>query len=163
MSGFFSFYGESRNLESEEQGCLPAMTYKERVAGFGLCFGLSLVIDLLSFGSAIGLVTGSPTRFALSFTLSNILMIAATGFLVGFKRQWKSICDKKRVMASSLFIGAMLMTLVSALILRYQLLTLIFIVVEVCAFVWYIASYVPWGRQCLSSACRSCFSKCMDV
>ena len=65
---------------------MPAFTMKERIAGFLVCFGLSIVIDILSWGSLIGLVTGSPTRFALSYTLGNILAIVGTGFLVGFSR-----------------------------------------------------------------------------
>lgn len=84
MARFFSFDSE---VQEDEPGCLPEMTFKERLLACGTCFGLTIMIDLLSFGSMVGLVTGNPTRFALTYTFGNILSILGSGFLLGFKRQ----------------------------------------------------------------------------
>jgi hypothetical protein len=65
MARFFSFDVEGAD---EEKGCLPEMSFKERLMACGTCFGLSIIIDLLSWGSLIGLLTGNPTRFALTYT-----------------------------------------------------------------------------------------------
>lgn len=54
--------------------------------GFGTCLGLAIFIDVLSWGSMVGLLTGNPTRFAMTYTLGNILSLIGTGFLIGFKR-----------------------------------------------------------------------------
>jgi len=163
MAGFFNFEQEPRSLVSEEQGCLPALSYKERVTGFVVCFGLGILVDLLSWGSLVGLLTGDPTRFALSYSLGNALSIAGTGFLIGFERQWKSVFDKKRRISSVVFLGALVMTLVSALVFKIAILTLCFILVQICAFVWYVASYFPWGREIIAGCGKKCFGKCLDV
>jgi hypothetical protein len=123
------------------------MSLKERALACGTCFGLSIAIDLLSWGSMIGLVTGNPTRFALSYTFSQILSIMGTGFLLGFRRQFSSIFDKKRWITSTIWFLAMIGTLFSALVLKAPALVLSCIIVQVCAFTWYIASYLPFGRD----------------
>lgn len=160
MAGFFNFDSPARSLslskDDEDGGCLPELSFKERVTAFAVCFGLGMIIDMLSLGSAFGLITGNNTRFALTYTLGNILSLAGTTFLFGFKRQLKSVFDKKRRIASSIFLASMVMTLVSALVLHKPFLTLIFVVVQFCAFVWYIASYVPWGRDCLTGCIKKC-------
>jgi hypothetical protein len=48
------------------------------------------------------------------------------------------------------------MTLVSALVLRNALMTLIFIIIQSCSYVWYMASYIPWGRDCLAGCLKKC-------
>lgn len=159
MSGFFKFDQESR--EPEEPGCLPAMSFKERFFAFCFCMGLSFLIDMLSWGSIVGVIAGKPARFALTYTFGKILAFAGSGFLIGFERQAKSMFDVKRRWTSVIFLTAMIMVLVSALVLKNALLTLVFIVIEVSAFIWYVASYVPWGRNCLVGCFKSCFRYCL--
>jgi hypothetical protein len=69
------------------------MTFKERLLACGVCFGLGILIDVLSWGSMVGIVTGNPQRFALTYTFGQILSIIGTGFLLGFSRQMRSIFD----------------------------------------------------------------------
>lgn len=159
MAGFFSF-DSVRQLttpkEEDETGCIPELSMKERVTAFTVCFCLGILVYMLSLGSVFGLLVGSTTKFALMYTAGNILTLAGTTFLVGFKRQFKSVFDQKRRVASVVFLGSLVMTLVSAIVLQKGLLTLLFIIVQVCAFMWYIASYVPWGRDCL----QGCVTRC---
>lgn len=160
MSGFFKFDQDS-SRDTEEQGCLPAMSFKERVLAFCFCMGLSFLIDMLSWGSIVGILTGRPARFALTYTFGKILAFAGSGFLIGFERQAKSMFDSKRRWTSVIFLTAMVMVLVSALVFQNALMTLVFIVIEVSAFVWYVASYVPWGRNCLVGCIKSVFRCCL--
>lgn len=163
MSGFFTFDQESRESNIEDEGCIPALSFKERIMGFLTCFGLAIFIDIVSMGSMFGLITGNPTRFAMSYTMGNILSIAGTGFLVGFKSQLKSAFDKKRRITSIVFFGSMIMTLISVLFFKSAMMTLIFIFIQVCAYIWYMASFFPWGREillkCLSKCCSKCFKE----
>jgi hypothetical protein len=163
MSNFFTFDQESRNVfqGEEEDSCLPALSFKERVYAFAVCFGLSVFIDFVSFGSMLGLITGNPVRYAMSFTLSNVLAIVGTGFLLGFKRQAKSAFDEKRRITAIVFLLAMVMTIVSVFVFQKPLLVLIFVVIQVCAYVWYMASYFPWGRDILKKCCKMCCRKCV--
>jgi hypothetical protein len=157
MASYFSF-DSSTPREDDSIGCLPQLSMKERTYAFFICFGLGILIELVSLFSIASLVI-HPSHFAVTYTLGNILLLLATGFLVGFTRQLKSVFDKKRWIASTVFLSSMLMTLISALVLRKSLLSLIFIIVQGCALAWYVASYIPWGQTCLKSIVnRLCLS-----
>jgi hypothetical protein len=54
-----------------------------------------------------------------------------------------------------IFFGSMIMILISVYLLKSKLLVLIFLIVEVCAYVWYTASYIPFAQSCL----KNCLSK----
>jgi len=61
---------------------------------------------------------GNFTAFAVLYTFGNILSLASTGFLVGPLRQLKSMFDPTRVITTIVFLAAMIMTLLSALLVR---------------------------------------------
>lgn len=39
----------------------------------------------MSFASIMGIVTGTPYKFGICFTIGNVITIMATCFLIGFK------------------------------------------------------------------------------
>jgi hypothetical protein len=55
------------------------------------------------------------------------------------------MADKERRITTIVFFGAMIMILISVYVLKSKLLVLIFLIVEVCAYVWYTASYIPFA------------------
>jgi len=75
--------------------------------------------------------------------------------LVGFKKQWQNMIDKSRLFTSIVFLAALIMTLVSALIIESGWLVLLFLIIQVCAYIWYAASYIPFARDCM----KGCFSR----
>lgn len=160
MSGFFSFEQDSTKLSNEEEeSCLPSLTYRERLIAFAVTFGLGLLIDLISIGSIFGLFLGNPVRYAMSLTLGNVLSIAASGFLLGFKRQAKGAFEPKRRVSAIIFIVSMVMTLVSVFYIKYPLVILIFVISQIVSYIWYITSYIPWGRKILLGCLSCCFKK----
>jgi len=58
--------------------------------------------------------------------------------------------DKSRRICTFLFIGSLVMTLVSVYIFQSALLTILFVIIQFCAYVWYILSYIPYGRDIAS-------------
>ena len=139
MSGFFSFDQDSRSInEDSDESCLPALSFKERLIAFCVCFGLSITIEVVSMGSILGIITGNPTRYALSMTLGNILSIRLT---------------------TVIFFSSMVLTLFSVY-LGIAILTLLLIFVQFGSYIWYMASYFPWGRSILLRVCKSCFGRC---
>jgi len=134
--------------ESDEDAdlckCLN-LTYTQRVWGFGICFTLGMIISFMS-----SFLVLNPAKFALPYSVGNVLSIASTGFLVGPKRQCKYACAKTRIVAFLLFIGAIICTLISALVLKKALLAFLFVIVQFFAGLWYTASYVPYGREMLT-------------
>lgn len=60
-----------------------------------------------------------------------------------------------RWIAVLIYLGAMIMTLISAFRIKIGLITIFFILVQFGAMVWYALSYIPFGRQMLSKCIGS--------
>ena len=65
----------------------------------------------------------------------------STGFLIGFKRQAKAAFAAKRVVATIVFIAAMIGTLLAVFLLKtgVTIVAILCIIVQFCALVWYTA------------------------
>mmetsp|Transcript_85386 Transcript_85386/g.227676 ORF Transcript_85386/g.227676 Transcript_85386/m.227676 type:complete len:96 (+) Transcript_85386:456-743(+) len=68
-----------------------------------------------------------PHKFALSYSIGNLLMMSSTLFLVGPKRQFQNMFSGERAMASGAYFGSMIGTIYAALGLRIYILVLLFI------------------------------------
>lgn len=133
-----------------------------------LFLNIGFVLEVLSFGAILSVATGNPAKFAIIYSLGNILTLAAyrsrwcrTGFLIGFKRQIKNMVDMDRRIASFIFIGALVGTLIFALVFPSKILVILFLVIQIPAYIWYCASYIPFARSCIRSCLRKCFKKSM--
>jgi hypothetical protein len=152
--------GTDGGLFNEAEGC-PGLTKKQRFMGFGACFGLGMLISFLSTMNI-----AKPTSFALLYTLGNIVSFLSTGFLVGPRKQCQYVCEKKRMVASIVFLGSMVMTLGVAIGWKAEgqgglkiFVCICLIVVQFCALVWYTASYIPFARQMIASVCKGVCGK----
>ena len=182
---FFNNENARSDQTEESESCFPSLTYKERLIGFFVCFALGIlslillkshylkgiVIEFISFGSFILVAAGKPAKFAICYSFGNVLtlfgffvffmrftnflFINRTGFLVGFSKQFQNMIDKTRLFSSLVFLGALIMTLVSALWIESGWLVLIFLIIQFLAYVWYVASYIPFARDLL----KGCFSR----
>ncbi|KRX07341.1 hypothetical protein PPERSA_06956 [Pseudocohnilembus persalinus] len=148
---------EQTTVLNSNQSFFPSMTYKERLIGFLICVGLGWFIELMSFGAVFALMTGKPEKFAISYTLGNILSLFGTGFLIGFEKQIKNMKNKERLITSIIFFTSMVMTLLSALVFKIPILVLVFIIIQFCSYVWYVASYIPFARGCIKSSLKKVF------
>lgn len=73
---------------------------------------------------------------------------------MGFKRQLNNMVDKTRLFTSLIFLGALIMTLISALWIKSGWMVLFFLIIQVCAYIWYVASYIPFARDCLKGCLK---------
>jgi hypothetical protein len=135
----------------------PSLSIKQRMIAFGICLGLGLLFCFLSLLFLPSIVT-RPSAFAIPYTCGNILAISATGFLVGPLKQLKMMWKPSRIIASLLFIGAMVMTLVSAFVLGIEILVLLSVLVQFFALIWYCLSYIPYARSCVKTLFSSAVS-----
>ena len=53
-----------------------------------------------------------------------------------------------------LFVGALIGTVVSAVVFESRLLVLVFLMVQIPAYIWYVASYIPFARDCIKNCLR---------
>ncbi|CAB4486785.1 unnamed protein product [Rhizophagus irregularis] len=134
------------------------LTRTQRLYGFGiwypaLAFVLGFVISILA---TILLFTGPLSGFAVLYTIGNIISLLSTGFLVGFKKQIKTMFAPVRWFASVVFLGALVLTLVVAFVLQNGVLCIILCIIQWMALFWYCASYIPYGRAIIKKVLGSC-------
>lgn len=123
------------------------LSYTQRVIGFAVCAGLGL-----AFGALGVSVIMFPFTFCLLYSLCILCFLLSTFFLAGPLEQLKSMLQPHRIVSSLVFVGALIGTIVVAITVGSTLLVMIGIVVQTAALVWYVASYVPFARDAISSA-----------
>ncbi|EFA84058.1 hypothetical protein PPL_03131 [Heterostelium album PN500] len=130
-----------------------SLSWTQRLIGFGISAGLGLFFSFLAF-----LFLASPTSFAFLYTVGNICMLLATGFIVGPVKQFKNMMQPTRAICAIVFVLSMILTLV-AVFSGWSFILIIFLIIfQVCALLYYIFSYIPYGRECLRGICGSVVS-----
>jgi hypothetical protein len=61
--------------QDKNDSCFPSLSFKERLIGFGICFGLGFLIQFMSMGSLVGLFMGKTSKFAFLYTAGNIISL----------------------------------------------------------------------------------------
>ena len=129
--------------------CCPSLTYRQRLLGFVVCFVFGGLLSLSALNSLPSLLLGNPAPFAFKYTLGNLLSLSSSAFLVGPEKQCRDMLTPERRLASLTYLLTLVGTLVCVFVLRIQLLSFCFIIVQFCALTWYMLSYVPYGQVCL--------------
>ena len=130
----------------------------QRLYGFAICVSAGLFCSFLS-----SLMWMKPSKFAILYTMGNVLSLGSTGFLVGFMNQLKNMFKGTRLVATCVYLGAMIMTLVAACYWKSFGLTVFFLIIQSLALTWYCLSYIPGGRAAATSCFKSCFGSMDDV
>jgi len=130
----------------------------QRLYGFAICVSAGLVCTFLS-----SLLWLRPTKFAILYTVGNLLALGSTGFLTGFTAQLTGMFKGTRIIASCVYLGSLVMTLVSAVYLKSFGLTIAFLILQSCALAWYCLSYIPGGRAVVSAMGKRCFGGAEDA
>lgn len=148
---------------SKSDSFFPALSLQQRLYGFALCFVAGTVLSLTSMTSFAALLTGNPAPFALKYSAGNILSMLSTGFIVGFRTQFGSMAQQHRACAAATYVLAVLVTFVVTLVLQPPaVIILVCVAVQFCAMIYYVASYIPFGRDILKNCCKSTVRLCTD-
>ncbi|XP_022973824.1 vesicle transport protein SFT2B isoform X2 [Cucurbita maxima] len=102
------------------------------------------------------LVFFNPIKFGIAFTLGNMLSLGSTAFLVGPKRQVTMMLDPVRIYATAIYLASMIFALFCALYVHNKLLTLLALILEFGALIWYSLSYIPFARTMVSRVMVAC-------
>ena len=136
----------------------PSLTVKQRIYGFLGCFIFGMILSFLSIGGIFGALM-NPIRFAIIYSLGNLCSLGSTMFLIGPMRQLKRMFKKTRYVASILFLGSLIATLVFAIGFyekkkKWHKLVLIGLMIcQFCALFWYTLSWIPFGRKIFTKIC----------
>eukprot|EP01071_Lankesteria_metandrocarpae_P001229 Lankesteria_metandrocarpae@DN1395_c0_g1_i1.p1 len=93
------------------ESCCPSLTWTERILGFSVCFAAGVIVSLASLTSLTEAFLGMPTKFAIGYTLGNLLSLCSTVFLVGPVKQFQNMTDHNRRVASGIYFVCLLLTL----------------------------------------------------
>ncbi|KAL7003593.1 hypothetical protein U1Q18_004745 [Sarracenia purpurea var. burkii] len=160
------------NLLDEPEG-LCSFSPLQRIYGFAACLVAGLVLMLLfhayrlfwknalavyvklphvttSYNSQSLIVFAKPIKFAVLFTFGNMLAVGSTAFLIGPGQQIRMMLDPVRIYATAIYIGCVVLALICALWIHSKVLTILAIVSEICALIWYSLSYIPFARRVVS-------------
>ncbi|XP_068666980.1 uncharacterized protein [Aristolochia californica] len=155
VGSFQSFLGGDEeggqdDFVEQSNGCC-SLSPSERLYGFGGCLLAGLVCMILSL-----IAFARPIKFALLFTFGNILAVGSTGFLIGPLQQLKMMFDPVRVVATAIYIICVVFALICALLIHSKILTILAVIIEICALIWYSLSYIPFARRMVSQLFISC-------
>lgn len=78
------------------------------------------------------------------------MIFGSTAFLIGPMQQIHMMFDPVRVYATAIYIGCVVMSLICALWIHSKILTILAIICEICALIWYSLSYIPFARRMVS-------------
>ncbi|GMH19691.1 hypothetical protein Nepgr_021532 [Nepenthes gracilis] len=138
------FSGDEERGESfldEDINGICTLSPLQRIYGFAGSLLAGLACMILSL-----VVFASPIKFALLFTLGNVLAVGSTAFLIGPAQQLQKFFDPVRLYATVVYLGCVVL----APYIQGKILTILAIICEVCALIWYSLSYIPLARRVVS-------------
>ncbi|KAF9175741.1 protein transport protein sft2 [Mortierella sp. AD011] len=143
VSGYVpvSLGGSSQPQEEDWLG----LSWFQRMAGFAICVAGGLACFMIAFFVGLPLLLLKPSKFATSFTLGSILLMASFALLKGPAAHLKALVSKERLPFTGAYIGSMVFVLYSSLIANSYILTIIGTVIEILALVYYFTSYSPFS------------------
>lgn len=123
----------------------PSLSPTQRIYGFAASLIAGFLFMFLSL-----IVFVRPIKFALLFTFGNVLSVGSTAFLIGPAEQLRKMFDPVRVYATAVYLGFVILALVCAILIHSKILTLLAMICEICALIWYSLSYIPFARRLVS-------------
>lgn len=136
------------------------LSYKNRLYGFGICLAVSILFFFLSVLFIYILLFAA---FGVFYTIGNLCLLGSSFFLIGPTRQLKMMFKPIRLIATIIYLGALGMTLFVAIYTKSALLVLICVIIQICAIVWYVASYLPFAQTMLKKCCGACADSITSV
>uniref|UniRef100_A0A060SZB7 Protein transport protein SFT2 n=1 Tax=Blastobotrys adeninivorans TaxID=409370 RepID=A0A060SZB7_BLAAD len=125
----------------------------DRLLVFGICLAGAVACFTLCF-VILPVLALKPRKFALLWTLGSLLFVISFGVLQGPMSYLQHIFSGARLPFTVGYFGSIFMTLYFSVGLRSTLLTIISVVIQIVAALWYTVSYFPMGTQSLRFASR---------
>jgi len=128
-------------MDEDDGGCFE-LTTTQKIIAFAVCAFFAL------FSGVFAVISISLLRirkFSLLFCIMNIMIFSSIGFLVGFKKQIKSLFQKKRALASVAMIAGIVITMIFSFKWRSLIGVIVGFLIEFVSFLYYALSYIPYG------------------
>ncbi|CAJ1340659.1 unnamed protein product [Effrenium voratum] len=126
-----------------------------KLAQFAGIFLAGVFLISVSF-SFLPVMVIAPQKFALLFAFGSMTMLGSFAFLKGPQAFLAGMARKEQLPFSVAYAVGLVGTLVSTIILRSFLLTGICGLLQALGLLYFVASYVPGGKACVSFVGRGC-------
>lgn len=146
---------EESLLQDFNNSC--SMTYRQRLIAFLVCYCIGIVLMLCSL-FAVGQILIHPAKFAVLYTLGNILALFSSCFMWGPVAQMRDMFKPIRAWATCLYLGCIVGTVFLCIYYAKAPLILLMIIIQCIAGFWYTISYIPYARTLV----KKCMSSCYD-
>ncbi|KAF2078007.1 hypothetical protein CYY_000645 [Polysphondylium violaceum] len=140
-----SFYQEVQESTS--------LSFYQRLIGFAIFF----IIGIVFLGMSTFFIL-APKTFAKFYTIGSLCLFGSSMVLVGVKKHFQTMFSGDRLFPSLIYIGSIFCTLYFALVLKSTPLSLISVILQLGALVWYSLSYIPMGRQVVGGFVSTVYS-----
>jgi hypothetical protein len=134
----------------ETCGCLPALTWRERYLGCGVCMVAGYLLSMGSLWRLGALLTGHPLPFVFNATVGNLLALAGSCFLMGPSAQFNRMWQEQRRTATAAYLGSVVLTLIVAFwkgLFLQGLWLIVLMLIQFVAITWYCLSYIPYAQD----------------
>ncbi|EQC26078.1 hypothetical protein SDRG_16096 [Saprolegnia diclina VS20] len=138
--------------ENVKAGC-PSMSYENRLYAFGAVLVVGAACSLFSL---VFLLTVNMVGFGVMYSFGSLCGLLSTMFLVGPSRQVGAMFQKHRWIATAVYLGLIVLTLIVAFSGMRKagkvVLVLLFVLLQFLAAIWYSLSYIPFARRVVQKA-----------
>ncbi|GAB5586593.1 hypothetical protein Unana1_01493 [Umbelopsis nana] len=151
--GFFSSQYDDQGIMDDGNWQFCGLSRMQRLYAFGGCFVAGMILSILS---TLFLLTMNTSAFAIIYSIGNIISLFSLTFVVGIPKQIKTMFAPVRFWATVVYIALLAITLALSILLHSFILSIILVIVQFCALVWYAASYIPYGREIIRRFFGTC-------
>ncbi|GBG86043.1 hypothetical protein CBR_g40944 [Chara braunii] len=152
-----------RELPGNMQQAAQSMPSRKAVMYFGVMMSTGVLFLFLSFTIFLPVMALAPQKFAVSFTIGCLFVMGSFFVLKGPKQQLQHMLSMDRLPFTAAFVGSIVTTVYSSMVLHSYPLSVISSIVQVMALLYYAISYFPGGAagmRFLASGLRSAVFKC---
>jgi hypothetical protein len=125
----------------------------DRLLVFGICLVGAVACFALCF-AILPILALKPRKFAVLWTLGSLLFVVSFGVLQGPMAYLMHLFSPNRLIFTVAYFGSIVATLVFSMGMKSTILTILAVIVQVIAALWYAVSYFPMGTQSLKFASR---------
>ncbi|KAG2178109.1 hypothetical protein INT43_003362 [Umbelopsis isabellina] len=151
--GFFSSQYDDQGIMDDGNWQFCGLSRMQRLQAFGACFVVGMLLSILS---TLFLLSGNTSAFAVIYSIGNIVSLFSMTFVVGIPKQLKTMFAPVRFWATVVYIALLALTLAMSLWLHNFILSIILVIIQFGALVWYAASYIPYGREVIRRFFGTC-------
>ncbi|XP_072174483.1 uncharacterized protein [Diadema setosum] len=131
--------------QAEKDPLCPSLSRQQRIMGFVGCLLAGIFCFALAWTFAPMIVL-KPRKFALLYTLGSLFSVCSFSLLWGPMNHLRHLCSKDRMPFTATYFGTMFATLYFSMIKHVTLMTIVCAILQMCALVWYVMSYIPGGQ-----------------